>query len=225
MPGKLAELTEEFRTVALQRQGALDALLPPTAFVVVNAAWGLLPAAIAALGLAGVIALWRLARRQPTRYALSGLALGAVAAGSALILGRAEGYFLPGIASSLLTALVALGSAIARRPLVAWTSALARGWPLEWYWHARVRPAYTEVTLFWAAYYALEAAAQAALYARGDARALALFQTLSGWPALIALLAVSYLYGLRRLRALAGPSVDEFRAGSPPPWAGQRRGF
>lgn len=225
MPSKLAELTDEFRAVVFQRQGALDALLPPLVFATANAAWGLSAAAIAALGLAGAIALLRLVRRQPSSYALGGLALAGAAAGSVLLVGRAEGYFLPGILSNTLTSLAALASVIARRPLVAWTSALARGWPLPWYWHARVRPAYAEVTLFWVGWYALSALAQGALYLAGNATALGVYDTLSGWPALILLLAISYLYGLRRLRALGGPSVDEFRAKAPPPWQGQRRGF
>jgi hypothetical protein len=43
--------------------------------------------------------------------------------------------------------------------------------------------------------------------------------------ALIILLVVSYLYGLKRLAALQGPSIDEFKSKTPPPWQGQRRGF
>jgi hypothetical protein len=54
---------------------------------------------------------------------------------------------------------------------------------------------------------------------------LALVNTLTGWPATIALLVVSYLYGTWRLARLGGPSVEEFRDGAPTPWQGQRRGF
>jgi hypothetical protein len=46
-----------------------------------------------------------------------------------------------------------------------------------------------------------------------------------GWPATILLLAVSYLYGTWRLRNLEGPSVEEFREETEPPWEGQQRGF
>ncbi|MBN1859682.1 hypothetical protein JW848_10850 [Candidatus Bipolaricaulota bacterium] len=46
-----------------------------------------------------------------------------------------------------------------------------------------------------------------------------------GWPAIILLLAATYLYGLWRLRTLGGPSVEEFKAGAPEPWSGQQKGF
>ena len=50
-------------------------------------------------------------------------------------------------------------------------------------------------------------------------------QLLTGWPATILLLIASYLYGTWRLRKLGGPSVEEFKAGTEPPWEGQQRGF
>ena len=44
-------------------------------------------------------------------------------------------------------------------------------------------------------------------------------------PATMILLIVSYLYGTWRLRNLGGPSVEEFKSGTEPPWEGQQRGF
>jgi hypothetical protein len=38
-------------------------------------------------------------------------------------------------------------------------------------------------------------------------------------------LAVSYVYGIWRLRKLGGPGVEEFESGKEPPWDGQTRGF
>jgi UPF0716 family protein affecting phage T7 exclusion len=46
-----------------------------------------------------------------------------------------------------------------------------------------------------------------------------------GWPATIALLVVSYLYGTWRLNRLGGPSVEELQERASPPWEGQQRGF
>ena len=57
------------------------------------------------------------------------------------ICGRAEGFFLPGILSGALTALLCLVSVRIKRPLVAWISYITRRWPLEWYWHSKVCPA------------------------------------------------------------------------------------
>jgi hypothetical protein len=109
--------------------------------------------------------------------------------------------------------------------MVAWTSMLVRRWPAKWYWHARVRPAYTEVTWVWLGFFAGRAALQWNLAAQGEVAALAGVKVIGGWPALIVLLVATYVYGTARLRRLGGPSVEEFRAGAVPPWTGQRRGF
>ena len=116
-------------------------------------------------------------------------------------------------------------SLVAGRPLVAWTSHLARRWPRDWYWHPRVRPAYSEVTWLWLVVFALRLALQWAVLGRQQPALLAATNLLTGWPVTIILLVISYLYGTWRLRGLAGPSVDEFKAGAAPPWTGQRRGF
>lgn len=54
---------------------------------------------------------------------------------------------------------------------------------------------------------------------------LALLNLLTGWPAIVLLLIVTYVYGIWRLQNLGGPSVEEFKAGAPPPWQGQKKGF
>jgi hypothetical protein len=118
-----------------------------------------------------------------------------------------------------------LASVLAGRPLVAWTSYVARRWPLAWYWHPRVRPAYSEVTLMWVAFLTLRLLLQLLLFQEQSVGTLAVIQVVSGWPATIVLLVLSYLYGTWRLRHLRGPSVEEFKAGTEPPWEGQRRGF
>lgn len=220
---KLRELVDEFRAVFRGRK-VLDSLLPPLLFLLLNAWLGLGWAAAGALLLAATFSLWRLAKRQPLGYALGGLGGVALAIAIALLLGRAEGYFLLGILGNGGTLLLALVSVLLRRPLVAWTSHLARRWPRDWYWHPRVRPAYSEVTLAWVLFFALRLALQLSLF-QGQATLLGLVQVLTGWPATIVLLVASYLYGTWRLRTLQGPSVDEFKAGAAPPWSGQRRGF
>jgi hypothetical protein len=114
---------------------------------------------------------------------------------------------------------------IIKRPLVAWTSFLARRWPLPWYWHDQVRPAYSEVTFVWGLFFGLRLLFQYQLFQQEATQALGLTQLITGWPATLVLLMVSYLYGIWRLQNLSGPSVEEFKIGSPPPWEGQKRGF
>ncbi|MBN1641104.1 MAG: DUF3159 domain-containing protein [Anaerolineae bacterium] len=225
MREKLREIGEELRMVLRGRSTLVDAIVPPLVFVIANAIWGLAVAAWAAAVVALGFVLVRLLRRQRLAYAAGGLGGVGVAIALAWLLGRAEGYFLPGILSGGLTVLACLASVIARRPLVAWTSHIARRWPLSWYWHPRVRPAYSEVTLIWALFFALRLALQWALLRRAGAGILGIVQVLSGWPATIVLLVLSYLYGTWRLRQLRGPSVQAFVEGTGPPWTGQQRGF
>ncbi len=224
MPERARELLDELRTV-LGGVGLLDTILPPLLFVLLNGTAGFNAAMLGALGTALLIALLRLRRQQSLLYALAGMASVGLAIGLAYFLGRAEGYFLPAIANSGLTIAVALVSLVIRRPMVAWTSYLARRWPLEWYWHPRVRPAYSEVTVAWIGFFALRLFWQVTLFQGGDVSQLALVNALIGWPATILLLIASYLYGIWRLGTLHGPSVEEFRNRTPAPWQSQRRGF
>ena len=224
MPDKARELLEEFRSVT-GKVGLLDTILPPILFLLLNGLAGFTAAMIGALGLSIVIAALRLRRDQSLLYALAGLGSVGLAIAFALLLGRSEGFFLPGIVNGGLTVALALVSLLIRKPMVAWTSYLARRWPLDWYWHEKVRPAYTEVTVAWLAYFALKLFWQVSLFQGREIDELALVNTLTGWPATIALLIISYLYGTRRLAQLRGPSVEEFRNGAPAPWSGQKRGF
>jgi hypothetical protein len=222
---KLRELSEEFRTVFAGRGNLVDSILPPVIFLIVNAIWGLEYAIWGSLALALLITLVRLGRGQPLRYAFGGLGGVIVAILLARLLDRAEGYFVPNIVTGVLTIIACGASIVAGKPLVAWTSYLTRRWPLDWYWHPRVRPAYTEVTAAWAVFFALRLLLQLFFFQSEQAGALAIINIVTGWPATILLLALSYLYGLWRLQHLRGPSVEEFQAGADPPWSGQRRGF
>jgi hypothetical protein len=222
---KFRELVEEFRTVVVGRSNLVDSVVPPIVFVIVNAALGFAYAMWVSLALAAVFGVVRLARREPLTYALGGLGGVILAILIAELLDRAEGYFLPSIITGVLTVVLCGLSVIARRPLVAWTSHLARRWPLEWYWHPKVRPAYSEVTLAWTVFFGLRVLLQLLLFRGERAAILAVTNVLAGWPFTVALLAISYIYGTWRLRQLKGPSVEEFKVGAAAPWTGQRRGF
>jgi len=223
-PGKLRELLEEFRLVP-GSGSLLDAILPPIIFLLINGLLGFQAAMWTSLGIAVLIAALRLRRRQSLLYALAGIGSVGLAIIIVWLLGRAEGYFLPNLVSGGMTFALALVSLLIRRPFVAWTSFIARRWPLEWYWHPRVRPAYSEVTIAWTAFFAARLLWQLSLFQAQAADQLAWVNALLGWPALIILLVFSYLYGTWRLENLKGPSTEEFKNQTPPPWQGQKRGF
>jgi hypothetical protein len=223
--GKVRELLEEFRTVFAGRSNIFDSILPPLLFLIINAMLGFKIAMWSSLAVAGIITGIRLGRHQPLLYALGGIGGVALAILIALLLGRNEGFFLPNIVTGALITVLCLVSVLVGRPIVALTSHFARRWPLDWYWHPRVRPAYSGVTWLWIVFFGLRLFLQLNLFQNAAAGLLAVVDLLTGWPATIVLLVISYLYGTWRLRTLGGPSVEEFRAGKEAPWEGQRRGF
>lgn len=222
---KVREVLEELRTVVLGRGATLDAILPPLVFLIISALKDAQTAMLAALLTAGALTGVRAFRRQPLTYALLGLGGSLLAFLAAQALQRAELFFLPDLITNAVLFAASLASIIAGRPLVAWTSHLIRRWPRAWYWHPRVRPAYTEVTLAWALFFLLQGNLQWAAFQQQSPGLQATIMLLSGWPATVVLLILTYLFGTWRPGHLAGPSVADFRTQTSPPWTGQRRGF
>lgn len=220
-----SDVVAEIRQLVSGRVGIADGVLPPLLFVSVNALWGVAPAAAAGMGAAVAITLFRLARRRPVRFAVAGLAGTAIAVFIAIRTDSAEGYFLPGIISGALTTAVLIASVPLKRPAVAFTSWITRGWPLDWYWHPKVRPAYARATLMWAVFFGIRTVVQWRLFVDGEVEWLGAVRVGLGWPALFVLLVATYLLGRRWLTELGGPSVDEFVEGAPAPWEGQKTGF
>ena len=222
---KTRELLNELRDLLIFRQEALDWLLPPLAFLSLQVWLDLVTAAGIAIGISAVILLVRALGSRPILYALTGLVGVLIAIGSALMAEEPAGFLLPGIVSSGLHAGAALISILVKRPLVALASHLFRGWPLRWYWHPKIRPAYTSATLLWVFYFVLRGIVQTVVYMSDSDFWVTVVGVLGGWPASIVLLIFTYLYGRRRLARLDGPSVQEFQQDEPPPWQGQQRGF
>ena len=194
--GKWQELLDEFRAMVLQQNSFLDAILPPIVTLLLNSLFGLQVAIWSAFGLSVLLAGFRLSQKQSLRYALAGV--GSVVLAIVLVwwLGRTEGFFVPSLVTGSLTTLLALLSLLIRKPMVAWTSHLARRWPLEWYWHPQVRPAYSEVTLVWMFFFGLSFFWQVALFQGRNLDQLTLVNTLTGWSSTIVLLVLSYLWHL-----------------------------
>jgi hypothetical protein len=177
------------------------------------------------IGSAVAITAWRLLNGRPVRFAVSGLFGTSLAALLALRSGSAGNFYLPGIISGSATTLAIVMSILAKKPFVAWTSWLTRGWPLAWYWHPSIRPAYTRVSWIWAGFFLVRTLLQWRLYLSEDSVALGVTRVLLGWPALLLLLILTYVLGRRWLAELEGPSVEEYEAGSSRPWQGQAFGF
>ena len=217
------EIRDELKSILSGK--TVDTLIPPLLFVIIQALFGLNVAVIAALGLALILGLLRVIRKQPWHYALAGLLGVSLAAGLAYFTQNAASYFIPGIVSSGLFVLAAVISNLIGKPMAALVSHLARSWPLAWFWRQDVKPAYREVTWVWALLFSLRLGIQLYLYRQSTAATLAWANTLLGWPVTVFVLVISYIYGIWRLRQMGGPGVDEFTAQKEPPWEGQTKGF
>jgi hypothetical protein len=190
----------------------VDLVAPPLLFVGVATALDLVPAVIAALAFSAVVLVVRAVRGDGVLYAIGGA--GGVVTGAlfALWSGATEGFFGPDVALSAIYAVVAVVSILVRRPLVAWTSWLIYRWPRDWYWHPKVRPAYSEITWLWALLFGGRAIVQYVLLQRGEVGWLTIANLATGLPAIVLLLVATYAYVTLRLERLGGPDVEEFRA-------------
>lgn len=219
----IREIIDELKTIGSGR--TFDALLPPLIFLIINRILDLNIAVMAALSVAVIFGAVRLWRRQNWFYALAGFIGVSLASGLAYLTQSAAGYFIPAIITSVFLLLLALMSQLKGKPLAAWASHLTRGWPLEWFWRADIKPAYREVTWMWTGFLGLRLILQIMLFRAGEASQLTWANSLLGWPFTILVLILSYLYGIWRLRNLKGPGVEEYKQGKEPPWDGQKKGF
>ena len=217
------ELFEELKSVVSGK--TLDAVFPPVLFVMANSFLGLNTAVIIALLSAVVMGIGRIIRRENWLYAVGGFLGVGFASGFAYLTDSAANYFIPTVISSGALVLVALATLVTGKPLAAWVSHLTRGWPLDWFWRRDILPAYREVTWLWLLFFLFRLVIHVILLIDGNAVALIWVNTLLGWPGIVAILTVSYVYGMWRLRRLGGPGVEEFIAGDEAPWKGQTRGF
>jgi hypothetical protein len=133
------------------------------------------------------------------------------------------GVLLSGIVTDILLVAFGIISLFLHLPLVALTSQIVRRWPVGWYRHPRVLPAYREVTIGWIIYSLLRILI--GILGLNNTNWQTLVTIISGLPMTILLLVISYLYGIKRLANLKGPSVEEFKNSKNPPWESQTKGF
>ncbi|MBV1709327.1 MAG: DUF3159 domain-containing protein [Erysipelothrix sp.] len=217
------EVLEELTSVLSGK--TLDAIVPPLVFVIVNSMFGLTSAIIIALILSSTVGIYRLIRKQSGIYALGGSLGILLAGGFAFLADNASNYFLPGIITNAFVLLLSIVTLIIDKPLAAYASHLTRGWKLDWFWRKDVKPAYWEVTIMWSLFFLIRTIIQVTLFLSDNVDALVWANTLMGLPVTIAVLILSYIYGIWRLRNLKGPGIDEYLENKTAPFRGQTRGF
>lgn len=181
--------------------GLIYSSLPIVVFVPTSNFLGLRAAVLAALGVAAAVLVWRLLRRQSTQPAVSGFFGVAVCALIAYLMGDSKGYFLLGIWTSLLWAVVFAGSIVVRRPAVGyiwtWTSGQARAW-------RELRSAvyaYDLATLTWVLVFGSRFVVQRLLYNADETGWLGVARIAMGWP-LTAVAAVATYLAVKHVQRL-----------------------
>ena len=195
----------------------VDSALSPAVFVGVNLVAGLTPAAIAALALAVLIMLYRLAKRQDFTYAFGGVFGTGIAVAIALKTGDTEGFFWPKVLTNTAIFLVLAGSAAAKRPVIGYLMETVLQTPSAWWRHDRVRPALSEWTMVWALSSALKAVVYLLLILAGRDGALLAVSVAFGYPLTAVLGFGGYVYIRARLKRLGAPAMDAFRTPAPAP--------
>ena len=195
------------------RRAIVDTGLGPVAFVTVNALADLDTAAIVALAISGVMALYRAIRRHPLTNAIGGVLGTGLAVFIALRTGSASGYFVPRALQNAGLALAFIVSVLVKRPLVGVIAAplyhIAGGW------HQRrdVRRPFAEASLVWAALFGVRATVYTILIALGKEGALAGAVVVLGWPAFLGTLWFTYRYVPYRFAQLGvDPRPPEHRS-------------
>jgi hypothetical protein len=164
--------------------GMAETSLPAVAFVVAYTASGsdTNTAAAVAVGLALVLTVARLARRESPRHALSGLVGVAFAAFIATRSGKAEDFFLPGLLANAAYASALLISLAVRRPLVGIVVTTLDGEDERWREDPQRMRAFARATWMWAGLFLLRLLVQLPLYLAGAVVALGIARTALGLP-------------------------------------------
>jgi len=219
----IKDIKVELKNIVFSR--TFDTILPPLIFAIVNNFFNLNYALILAIFTALALILKRFIKKENWKYSWGGLFIVLFASALTLLTDNASSYFLPAIFSSSILLIITLTSIILGKPIAAWASHISRSWPLAWFWRKDIKPAYQEVSIFWAIFIALRLSIQIILFQSASPLFLAWANILLGWPFTITILIISYIYGLWRLKNLGGPGVEEFKNDKNPPWEGQKKGF
>jgi len=200
--------------------GMIYSSLPVLVFVGTSRLLGLSAAVGAALGIATLILLWRLIRRESTQPAVSGLIGVAVCALIAYLLGESKGYFLLGIWTSLLWAAVFGVSILIRRPVVGYIWSWLGGHGRAWRDVRRAVYAFDIATLTWVVVFGARFVVQHLLYQSDHTDWLVVARISMGWPLTAAAALVTYLAIRVAQRALETTTVSAAAATAdavPPP--------
>ena len=176
------------------RGGALDASLPPVAFVVgwLAAGQSVVVGAWAAVLCGVLVGVVRLARGERPRAAVVSVLMVVVAALVALYTGRAEDFFLVQLLSNVASALMWAASIVVRWPLLGVVVGIVVGQKTRWRKDPALLRAYGIASWAWVGQYVLRVIVFGSLWLAGQVVALGVARAALTWPLQAVCLAVSW---------------------------------
>ena len=189
--------------------GLVYSSLPVVVFVPVSTAFGLQAAIGAALGVAALILLWRLIRRESVQPAISGFFGVGISALIAYIVGESKGYFLLGIWMSLFWAVVFALTILVRRPAVGYIWGWVNSHDRAWRGVRRAVVAFDVATFVWVLVFTSRFVVQQHLYEADQTGWLGVARIAMGWPLTAVAALVTYLAIRTAQRALHTHAAEE----------------
>lgn len=189
--------------------GLIYSSLPVVVFVPVSSLFGLVPAIVAALGVAALILVWRLARRGSIQPAISGFFGVGICAAIAYVVGESKAYFLLGIWMSLFWSCVFALSVLIRRPVVGYVWGWVNEQDRHWRRSRRAVFAFDAATLVWVLVFAARFVVQHELYDADQTGWLGVARIAMGWPLTALAALVTYLAIRFAQRAMRAPAAAE----------------
>jgi hypothetical protein len=175
-------------------RGLAESILPGLGFLVIYTLTKSLPLSVLApVALAVIFVIVRLVTRTPLTQAFAGIVGIAISAVLALVTGRAENNFVPGILINVGSLLVLLVSIAARWPLIGVVVGFLTNEGTAWRQDRAKRRVLFLATWLWAALFALRLAVEVPLYVAKETEWLAGTKLLLGVPLYAAMLWVTWL--------------------------------
>ena len=200
-------------SAVLEQMGGISGLiyssLPVVVFVPISTAFGLLPAICAAVGVAALILVWRLLRRESVQPAISGFIGVGISALIAYMVGESKGYFLLGIWTSLFWAIVFTVSILIRRPVVGYIWGWVNSHDRAWRGLRRAVVAFDIATFVWVLVFTSRFVVQHHLYDADQTSWLGVARIAMGWPLTAVAALVTYLAIRVAQRALHAHDAEE----------------
>lgn len=212
-PSPLPDTSADIRaeSVLLERaiggwRGIIDSGLPTVVFVVAYlvTSENLGTSLIAALISAGLIVVWRLARREPLQQIAAGFAGVLISAAFAKYTGKAENFYFIGLLTNFAYGMAFLISILVGWPLIGVGLGLFTGQGTSWRRNLVQRRVLAAASWIWVGLFFGRLVVQAPLYLAGSVTALGIVKVVMGWPLFLGAAYFTY--------RLLGPTYRAMRA-------------